>query len=71
MEVLVFKTNVSSKRKVSKVSALLTSVPSIKQWNFDLEDCDKVLRIETNGLRPAYVETLLQNAGFICRELDY
>ena len=71
MEILVFKTNVSSKRKVTKVSTLLTSVPAIKQWNFDLEDCDKVLRIETIGLRPAYVETLLQAAGFNCRELDY
>ncbi|HVS91661.1 MAG TPA: hypothetical protein VHB54_17250 [Mucilaginibacter sp.] len=71
MEVLVFKTNVSNKRKVSKVRHLLASVSAIKQWNFDLEDCDKVLRVETVGLRPAYVETLLQNAGFDCREMDY
>ncbi|MBS1526206.1 MAG: hypothetical protein JST19_11185 [Bacteroidetes bacterium] len=71
MEILVFRTNVSSKRKVSKVRPLLTSVAAIKQWNFDLEDCDNVLRIETIGLRPAYVETLLQNAGFDCREMDY
>lgn len=71
MEILVFKTNVSSKRKVNKVRSLLKSVPAIKQWNFDLEDCDKILRIETNNLRPAYVESLLQTAGFNCRELDY
>jgi hypothetical protein len=71
MEVLVFRTNVSNKRKVSKVSALLTSIPSIRQWNFDLEDCDKVLRIESTGLNTQYVELLLQNAGFVCRELDY
>lgn len=71
MEVLIFKTNVSNKRKVSEVSTLLTSVPSIKQWNFDLEDCDKVLRIESTGLNTHYVESLLQNAGFDCREMDY
>jgi hypothetical protein len=71
MEILIFKTNVSSKRKVSMVRHLLTSVSAIKQWNFDLEDCDKVLRVETVGLGPAYVETLLQNAGFDCREMDY
>ncbi|MGN6638668.1 MAG: hypothetical protein ACTHJ8_07130 [Mucilaginibacter sp.] len=71
MEILVFKTNVSSKKKVAQVRSLLTSIPAIKQWNFDLEDCDKILRIETNGLRPAYVESLLQTAGFNCRELDY
>jgi len=71
MEVLVFKTNVTSKRKVNKVKALLTSFPTIRQWNFDLEDCDKVLRIEAIGLHPATVETLLHTAGFNCRELDY
>ncbi|HVV56017.1 MAG TPA: hypothetical protein VHC47_11855 [Mucilaginibacter sp.] len=71
MEILVFRTNVTSKRKVSKVRPLLTSVSGIKQWNFDLEDCDKVLRIESIGLRPAYVESLLQMAGFDCREMDY
>ncbi|HTI61422.1 hypothetical protein [Mucilaginibacter sp.] len=71
MEILIFKTNVTSKRKVSKVRALLTSVAAIKQWNFDLEDCDKVLRIEANGLNTGYVESLLNTAGFHCQEMDY
>ena len=71
MEVLVFKTNVTSKRKVNKVRALLASFPAIRQWNFDLEDCDKVLRIEAIGLQPAIVESLLHTAGFSCSELDY
>jgi len=71
MEILVFKTNVTSKRKVSKVKSLLTSVAAIKQWNFDLEDCDKVLRIEANGLNTRYVESLLHTAGFHCQEMDY
>ena len=71
MEVLVFKTNVTSKKKVSKVSDLLASFSSIQQWNFDLEDCDKVLRIEAIGLHPASVESVLHKAGFSCRELDY
>jgi hypothetical protein len=71
MEILVFKTDVTSKKKVSKVSALLTSFPAIEQWNFDLEDCDKVLRIVANGLHPRSVESLLHTAGFNCREMDY
>jgi len=71
MEILVFKTNVTSKRKVSKVQPLLTSVAAITQWNFDLEDCDKVLRIETTGLNTDYVESLLNTAGFNCQVLDY
>jgi hypothetical protein len=71
MEILVFKTNVTSKRKVSRIAPLLTSFPSIRQWNFDLEDCDKVLRIEATELNPGSVELLLHAAGFNCQELDY
>ncbi|HEY8929337.1 MAG TPA: hypothetical protein VIM55_09110 [Mucilaginibacter sp.] len=71
MEVLVFKTNVTSRKKVSMVAPLLTSFPKIRQWNFDLDDCDKVLRVEATGLNPGSVEQLLLAAGFDCRELDY
>ena len=71
MEVLVFKTDVTSKKKVSKVSTLLTSFPAIQQWNVDLDDCDKVLRVVATGLQPASVERLLHTAGFNCKELDY
>ena len=70
MEILVFKTNVTSKKKVSRVAPLLTSFPAISGWNFDLQDCDKVLRIEAAGLNPGSVELLLLEAGFNCKELD-
>ena len=70
MEILVFKTNVTSKKKVSMVAPLLTSFQTIHQWNFDLDDCDKVLRIEAAGLNPGSVERLLHNAGFNCQELE-
>lgn len=69
MEILVFKTNITSKKKVSMVAPLLTSLPGIGQWNFDLDDCDKVLRIEAAGLNPASVELLFLSAGFSCSEL--
>jgi len=71
MEILVFKTNVTSKKKVSKVSPLLTSVSNIQQWNIDLDDCDKVLRVVVTELKPGSVESLLQTAGFDCQVLDY
>ena len=70
MEILVFKTNVTSRKKVSSVAPLLTSFPTIRQWNFDLDDCDKVLRIEAVGLNPDSVAQLLLAAGFNCEELD-
>ncbi|MGF7038679.1 hypothetical protein [Mucilaginibacter lappiensis] len=71
MEVLVFSTSVKEPRQVSKVTTLLTKVPAIAQWNFDLEDCDNILRIVAKGLSPRYIETLLQKAGIHCQELKY
>lgn len=71
MDVLIFKTNVTNKRSVSKVSTLLTSFPAVVQWNFDLEDCDNILRIESDGLSPRQVESVLQEAGIACQELEY
>jgi len=70
MDVLVFATSVEKPRQVSRVKPLLTAVPSINDWNFDLEDCDNILRIEAKDVSPRYIESLLQTAGFECRELE-
>ena len=71
MDVLVFSTSVKEPRQVSKVTTLLTKVPTIIQWNFDLDDCDNILRIVATGLSAQYVELLLQKAGIHCQELKY
>ncbi|MGN8072740.1 hypothetical protein [Mucilaginibacter sp. 22184] len=71
MDVLVFSTSVKEQKQVSKVGTLLTKIPAIAQWSFDLEDCDNILRIVASGISPKYVETLLQKAGIQCQELTY
>jgi hypothetical protein len=71
MDVLVFATSVRQKRQVSRVQNLLTKVPAIAQWSFDLEDCDNILRVEARDLSPRYIESLLQKAGIHCQELSY
>jgi hypothetical protein len=70
MDILVFVTNVADKMAVKKVKPLLTAIPAIADWNFDLEDCDRILRIVANDLSPRKVESLLQTAGFACYELE-
>lgn len=70
MEVLIFKTSVNDLREVVKVKPLLTT-PDISNWNIDLEDCDKVLRVVTDHLRPKHIEDMLHSAGFECEELPY
>ena len=70
MDVMVFVTNVYQPEQVSRVQPLLTAIPAIADWNFDLEDCDHILRIVSNDLSPRDVEFLLRNEGLDCYELE-
>jgi hypothetical protein len=70
MEVLVFITSVEKPEQVKEVQPLLTAVPAIEDWNFDLDDCDNILRVVANDISPRYIESLLHTAGFGCRELE-
>ena len=71
MEVLVFITSVDNPEQIRELKPLLTAVPAITDWNFDLDDCDNILRVVANDISPQFIESLLQNAGFDCRELEY
>jgi hypothetical protein len=71
MEILIFTTSIEKPEQVNEVKPLLTAVPAIKDWNFDLDDCDNILRIEANDISPRYIEALLHTAGFDCAELEY
>ena len=72
MEVLVLKTNVTSKQKAQQLRAVFDNHQLIRKWSVDTEDCDKVLRIEAqNGFGIREAIALMQLQGFIGDELDY
>ena len=50
MEVLILKTNIRYKKQLKTVAPLLDSKDNISRWNIDLNDIDKVLRIESSNL---------------------
>lgn len=66
----VFKTNVDEEH-TSKVllQKLLEHFPENKM-NFDLEDCDKILRVEGESVLPGRIMELLNKAGHQCEMLD-
>lgn len=70
MDILVFKTNVEDAKNVRKISPHLKNITGVLKWNIDLHDCDKVLRIEADGLSPHSIEEIINNAGYYCKELD-
>ncbi|HET8804128.1 MAG TPA: hypothetical protein VFM72_06080 [Aequorivita sp.] len=68
--VLVFKTSVSGNAEVKQLQPLLNGLTHRNgSWNFDLEDCDNILRVETRAAQSEKITTLLQRQGFYCEEL--
>ncbi len=64
----VYKTNIESYHE-SKILKLLGSFDTIKQIDFDFEDCDHILRIESEINMAKEVVVLLSSNGFYCEEL--
>jgi len=66
----VFKTNVQKKMHCQMLLSILSETfPSLK-INFDLSDCDKILRVEGDNIMPLRVMVLLKERGFLCEVLD-
>ena len=66
----VFKTNVHETSQAAELVALLLQHFPGSKINFDLNDCDKVLRVEGESFLPGKVITLVKENGFICNVLD-
>lgn len=65
--VYVFKTTVDTQSKLERATRTLEQLLPNTQWNFDLEDCDNILRIET---QMQITELILNNGIFDCVELE-
>ena len=67
--IYVFKTSVKTKRLVQQLKPFLDHSLQQSKWNFDLDDCDKILRIESTTEISEAVNKLLKANGFDCEEL--
>ncbi len=67
--ILVFKTSINEEDLI-KIAALLDTHQHIQRWTVDTGDCDKVLRLEVNKTITEEIIKLIQNAGYICEELN-
>jgi hypothetical protein len=66
----VFKTNVQKKVQSKMLLCILSEAfPSFK-INFDLSDCDKVLRVEGDNMEALRIMILVKGYGFKCEILD-
>ncbi|GAB2560482.1 hypothetical protein [Spirosoma areae] len=74
MNVLVFKTSMVGDGCRSTVAAAFSQFGDALRWSADLDDCDKILRVERVSRleRPVTAHDIIgvmQNAGFACEEL--
>jgi hypothetical protein len=70
MMIEVFKTNVEEFAQARKIIDLLLEHFPGHKINFDLHDCDKILRIEGNNFVPEKVRVIVIDTGFRCDVLE-
>lgn len=69
-EVYVFRTSISTEKQIRHATQLLGSFSSITKIDFDPEDCDNILRIESNKTISEEVISLFSTNGLFCEELN-
>lgn len=68
-KVFVFKTSVKTNRQIKFASKILAAIDSVLRVDFDPEDCDRIVRIESNKEIAAKVINLFRANGINCEEL--
>lgn len=68
--IYVFKTSVETENDIRKLTLYLDELLPDAKWNFDLDDCDNILRIDSRDDITEPVITLLLVSGFDCEELQ-
>lgn len=65
----VFKTNILKRSQAKQVLKMLNGNFNDLKINFDLSDCDKILRVQGNGIRTEEIIKLLNTNGYQCEVL--
>ena len=65
----VFKTNVQHREVAEQLVSILRVRFAFSKINFDLEDCDKILRVEAKQICVETIIEILSTHGFECEVL--
>ena len=66
----VFKTNVHEASEAKKIASLLLQHFPGSRINFDLHDCDKILRVEGKDFVTEEIMVLVKEEGYACHVLE-
>jgi hypothetical protein len=68
--IFVFKTSVQTKVQIKKLKPHIDQRLPNAKWNFDLEDIDKILRIDSEENIVLNITDLLTGHSYRCEELE-
>ena len=66
----IFKTNVTDERHAALILRLLKEQWPRYEVNFDLEDCDRILRIENDSIDHLQIVAMMHMQGYACEVLN-
>jgi len=66
----VFKTNVQHREMSEQLASILRGRLPFVKINFDLDDCDKILRVEGNQICVETIIEILSTRGIECEVLS-
>jgi copper chaperone len=64
METLKFKTTINCGGCVATVTPHLNQIKGIEKWSVDTANPQKILTVETSGIRPEVIVEKLKEAGY-------
>ncbi len=70
MQVELFKTDVQEQVVANKITRILLKYFPGSRINFDLKDCDNILRLKGNNFLPEKIISIVNENGFNCINLD-
>ena len=66
----VFKTNIQKKAQSKMLLCILSEAFPLFKINFDLSDCDRVLRVEGDNIEKLRIMIFVKEYGVNCEVLD-
>ena len=68
--IAVFETSVQNSQEAAQIHPVLAQISPTIRWNFDLQDCDRVLRVNCQPEPVGLVIGMVEEQGFACEELE-
>lgn len=68
--IYIFKTDKNAQAYLSEVAHVMENFDDQIRWITDLEDCDKILKVETDSIKSSEIMEAMRKAGFYCEELN-